>query len=280
VESIVQHVVNYLVQVTMASIAQLLVLLGPCVLLCIGMSVIASWVRNLACQCFGLHTYLALFGWLGTSIHELGHVVFLLLFRHRIVELKLFAPDAKSGTLGYVRSRYDPRNLYQRIGIFFVGIGPILFGSFVIYLLYWWLVGSQQHVVLSLENTGASLSATLSAFGQQLFEIVKTILASLFRFENLTDWRFYLFAYITFAIGTSISLSSSDIEGAITGFVTLTIALFVFNVATIWIGDFAGSYLLAVSQFFGFFYALVVCLILMNLLVGSLLYLLTRLRYL
>lgn len=263
----------------MASIAQLLVLLGPCVLLCIGMSIIAGWVRSLVCQCLGLPAYLALFGWLGTSIHELGHVVFLLLFRHRIVELKLFAPDPKSGTLGYVRSRYDPRNLYQRIGIFFVGIGPILFGCFVIYLFYWWLVGSQQHVVLVLESTGGQLGATLSAFGEQLLEIVRTILGSLLRFENLSDWRFYLFVYVTFAIGTSISLSSSDIEGAITGFVTLSIALFVFNLATIWIGDFASSYLLAISRFFGFFYALVVCLILMNLLVGSLLYLLTRLRY-
>jgi hypothetical protein len=262
----------------MTSITQLLVLLGPCILLCIGMSILAKWVRLLACHYLGLNAYLVLFGWLGTSIHELGHVVFLLLFRHRIVELKLFAPDPKSGTLGYVRSRYDPRNLYQRIGIFFVGIGPILFGSFVIYLLYWWLVASQQNINLAVNVSGIGLNSTLSLFGEQLIQIIKTILSSLLRFENLLDWRFYLFVYVAFAVGSSISLSSSDIDGAITGFVTFSIALFVFNLLTIWIGDFASSYFLSISQFFGFFYALVICLILMNLAVGLALSLLNRFR--
>ena len=43
-----------------------------------------------------------LVAWLGTPLHELGHALFCLIFRHKIEDIKFFKPDKVNGTLGYV----------------------------------------------------------------------------------------------------------------------------------------------------------------------------------
>src|SRR3989304_5001472 len=57
--------------------------------------------------------------WLGTPIHELGHALFCLIFRHRIVKIEFFKPDPVSGTLGYVVHKWNRHNLWQVLGNFF-----------------------------------------------------------------------------------------------------------------------------------------------------------------
>ena len=62
----------------------------------------------------------------------------------------------------------------------------------------------------------------------------KDLMISIFVIENLTNWKFFLFLYLTFCIGSSVTLSGPDIEGALTGFGTLFGIVFVLNAATSW----------------------------------------------
>jgi hypothetical protein len=273
-ESLVGNVAGYLVLVVVATAGQIIILLGPCLLLTFLMSMIAGAVQRLACRCMGVPVYLGLFGWLGTAVHELGHAVFHLLFGHRIVEIKLFDPDPRTGTLGYVKSLYKRHSPYQRIGIFFAGIGPILFGTLVIYVSYLFLV-QPDIVYAQTVGGGAGFDTSrpqLEAFISGVSRSSLAILGSLFDPANLLNWKFYLFVYIAFAVGSSIQLSGPDIEGAISGFSTLVVFLLLFNLGTIWLGNFASSYFLYFSQFYGFFYAIMIFVLVLNLLVATLLY--------
>jgi len=274
-EILIGNAITYLVKVLVATTGQIFILLGPCLLLTFLMSMIAGSVQRLACRCMAVPVYLGLFGWLGTSVHELGHAVFHLIFGHQIIAMKLFDPNPRTGTLGYVVSLYRRNNLYHRIGIFFAGIGPILFGTLVIYVSYLLLmqpdIAYAQTVGNRVEMIG-NQSLQIEAFVADVKQSTLAILASLFNPANLLSWKFYLFMYLTFAVGSSIQLSGPDIEGAISGFTTLVTILLLFNLGTLWLGNFASDSFLYISRFYGFFYAIMIFVLVLNVLAATILY--------
>ena len=60
----------------------------------------------------------------GVVIHELSHLFFCLIFQHKIMKVNLFSPQ-EDGTLGMVQHSYDSRNIFHRIGNFFIGSAPV-----------------------------------------------------------------------------------------------------------------------------------------------------------
>ena len=62
--------------------------------------------------------------WLGTPIHELGHVIFCILFMHKIVEVEFFKPDPAMGTLGYVQTQ-------TLIAVGFALVSLVLLAAFI-----------------------------------------------------------------------------------------------------------------------------------------------------
>lgn len=272
--NVINDTVNYLFRAIFATCGQLFILLGPGLFLAFVMNAIAVSVRRLAYQSLGRSIYLGLFGWLGTSVHELGHAIFGLIFGHQIVAMQLFTPHSGTNTLGYVRVRYNPRNMYHQVGKLFVGIGPILFGTGVIYCAFLLLLAPDS--LQSLGGSGVAVDSSsamqnVGAILQNTIELALSILRSLFDPVNLLDWRFYVFVYIAFAVGSSITLSDSDIEGASSGFFMVIVVTFFFNLSTLWLGNFADDFSLYLSRLYGFFYAMMLFVIVLNLLLVTVL---------
>ena len=53
--------------------------------------------------------------WIGTPIHEISHIFFAKIFRHRITHVSLFKPNKVTGNLGHVEHSYNSLSLYQPI---------------------------------------------------------------------------------------------------------------------------------------------------------------------
>jgi hypothetical protein len=68
-----------------------------------------------------------------------------------------------------------------------------------------------------------------------------TALAALLEPRRLLDWRAWVFLYLTFTVGSGISLSVPDLRGALAGFGTLVLLALLANLATLWLGDPLGA---------------------------------------
>src|SRR5690349_4329221 len=84
---------------------------------------LSKWTNNIFRQFrfprFGLY----MFGSLGVPAHEFCHALFAKLFFHDIKSIKWFDPKGSGGSYGTVVHYYNERNLYHRIGLFFIGMG-------------------------------------------------------------------------------------------------------------------------------------------------------------
>jgi hypothetical protein len=268
--------VHYLWHAGQSTFSQLVILLGPGLALALVMHILAEFIATRACRVLGRNNFLRIFGGLGTIVHEGGHALFCLLFGHRILAIKWFDPGCSDGVLGYVKHSYDRNSLYQRIGHFFIGIGPILLGTLVICTAARYLLEPELLASIRL-NAVSALSVSKHSFMHQAQAVghsCTTILAALFTTRNLTDGKFYLFLYLTCSVGSSITLSPQDIRGAASGFVTLVGFLLVFNVVTNWLIVVPESMLRGLSSSLSIYYAGMLLAILLNAVVAAVLLLL------
>lgn len=234
----------YLMLAGKNSLEQLLMLFGPVLILAFIINYLSLLNNRLINLIFGNQGYLVLFGWIGVPVHETGHALFALLSGHQIKEIKLFKPDPKTGTLGYVLHTYNPRNLYHQLGNFFIGIDPILLGSLILLALSWFIFRINLvelpmfRFSTSVFNSFEMIKPLLSGF----FDGIKEYFRLVFNGENSSWWKTILYGYALLAIGSSIKLSWPDIAGAVKGFLFVVLLFFVFNLATSWIGTFSNQW--------------------------------------
>lgn len=263
--------VSYFWKVIYVTLAQLITVLGPALVLALVMNYVSGFVERRAMSAMGRGWYLGLFGWLGTTVHELSHAVFCLVFGHEITEMKLFEPDPRTGILGYVNHSYNPKSVYQVLGNFFIGISPIIFGMVIIYLLCYLLLGFNLFNTVSDFRFTSSDLGSWYAFWQligSLWYSSEDFLTAVFSWHNLSSWQLYAFIYLSFAIGSSITLSPADIKGALKGFVVILVCLLVFNLGTVWIGDFASDILTKIAGYSSVFYSAMFLTLLINIAVA------------
>lgn len=195
--------------------------------------------------------------WIGTPIHELGHIFFAKLFRHKIEHVSLFAPNRETGGLGHVEHSYQKSSLYQRIGNFFIGAAPLLFGGFFLVLLLSFLVPEGKDIFLSLSIDKGSLPTA---------EVFLTFFLTLFSPEHVQSWQFWLFLYISFAITSHMAPSKQDQRGMWHGFAWIVILLIILNGIALLVGADLSALILSTSQYGGiiiamFLYALLISLV-------------------
>jgi len=206
-------------------------------------------------------------GWVGTPVHETGHAFFCLLFGHRIIEIKLFCPNSLDGTLGYVNHSYNPNSIYQRIGFFFIGAGPILFGSGVLYALLYACLPNYIEITGMISTTGltdAGIADWLKNTGSLLTFGMKLIF-NVFAIKNLGALSFWIFLYLSFCISSHMQLSPSDLKSMWLGLLTILILLLVVNLATMFLGFNITHTILKVSHLIGSFLGIFILAIFLSL---------------
>ena len=159
-------------------------------------------------------------GAIGTPIHELSHALFCLIFGHKIVELRLYTPRDPSGTLGYVSHSYHKRNLWHRIGNFFIGVGPLIGGSAVLLLLMWLLVPNASEALFDTA-LGSAVANDLAAIPSAIGERAWGVLSALFLPENFSAWQWYLFLILAIPIVLHMKISGADLKSGLIGFLFL-----------------------------------------------------------
>jgi hypothetical protein len=267
----VEAVLSYLWAAILASLTQIGIFLVPGLVLTLIMNYASTLMQRRALATIGKSWFLGLFGWLGTVIHELGHAFFCLIFRHKITAMKLFDPDPETGTLGYVEHTYDSSNIYQLAGNFFIGIGPILLGTALIYILLFLLLGLNPfNFVTNVDLAMPHIYSwgILTTIIQTFWTSSTGLISEIFSGNNLSRWQLYVFIYLAFAIGSSITLSPSDIKGTLKGLSVILILVFIFNLATVWAGDLTSNIFKGTISYFLVFYISMFLILLMDIFVS------------
>ena len=168
----------------------------------------------------------------GTVIHELSHLIFAVIGRMRIEEVKLFRPikGKQDGVLGYVNYRYNEKNYYHKVFLVLVGIAPIIGGTITILLSLKLLLPTvYKSLIENISNINMSLSLFSVDLYKELFLIVVSFMQKLFIVDNFISINFWIFMFIILSIASHMSLSGADIKGAIKGIPALFVLLILIN---------------------------------------------------
>ena len=212
----------------------------------------------------------------------MGHALFAILFGHKIKEMKLFKPNSENGTLGYVTHTYNPKNLYHQVGNFFIGIGPVLMCTLVLLLMcrifYHINFFNSSGIHLS-SGTFASFSE-IKKLMQDIWKEILFFVYACFKGELAAWWKTVIFLYLFYSIGSSITLSPSDLKLSFKGFLIIVILLFLFNAATLWIAGFNHEWFTGIQNFMSGFYPVMILAVTVTLFFTGLLALYQFIRYL
>ena len=210
------EVLEYLWQAFSTTINIFLTLFLPLIFCCIILNVIANLQNKRLYDIAGWNGLLVT-AWIGTPIHELSHYVAAKLSGHKIIELKLFKPDPRAGSLGYVTHSFDPNNFYQAIiGNTVIAIAPFFGGALAIYLLMYVLLPEFSLFAPDVPHVYYVTSDNFSQwesyvlFAETTLAFFKYLIAEIFSETNIADWRFYLFIFMLFGIANHLSPSASD----------------------------------------------------------------------
>ncbi len=258
---------NYLLDVLQATYSQLFILFGPLLVLVVLLNLSAIFTARLSVRFWGRNLFLYGFGWLGCSVHELSHAFFALIFGHKITEIKLFEPNSDGESLGHVSHSYNKRSIYQKTGNFFIGISPLLFGGIVLFicvlLLFYFDVTTLS--TLSISPHALTDLSLLKQIGLNIWNSLISFSSIVFVGPAAVWWKSTLLIYILYSTGSSMTLSKSDVGSAISGFLWLIIIFLLFNLITLWIGNFVIDFLGRIVGYISGFYFLMILTMIANL---------------
>lgn len=210
-------------------------------------------------------------GWLGTPIHELSHAAMCVVFRHKIIEMKLFEPDLKTGRLGYVKHSWSRKNWYEEVGNVFIGLAPLMGGSIVLaILLLIFYPGVSRDAVEVLRANSDSQNTW-----QMTWEATMTIVSGICDWGNLLTSRFWAFVYLVLCVGTHMAPSRSDYEGAGKGIFTFALIVVVVVVLLCFVSGNSEKLLPAVMETMAPIFAVLLLSVILSLVATIVIYLVT-----
>ena len=227
----------FLIIIFSKTVIDLFRLFGSIILFGFVLYILSSITRRIYAKTLGSKIEVYITGWIGTPIHELSHALFCILFRHKINDIKLF--NAKSDTIGYVLHSYDSRSLYQQIGNFFIGVGPIIIGSILVYLLFLLLAPELKENLFIISNIqdkqifNSEILALIYINISNIFIYTHNIFTNIIKnvlhntsFKNITFW---IFLYLSISIASHMELSPADISHAWKGIIVIFAVSLILN---------------------------------------------------
>lgn len=172
-----------------------------------------------------------LVGGLGVAVHEFGHALFAVVFGHHIDKIQLLNFHyAQTGTLGSVEHSWNERNIYQRLGNFFIGIGPYYMCSIAIYLLQRFLL---NHKMDFSEVIASSGDLRLNSFSN----IISSVVTNFEQIFSGASWAFILIYFIltTMIASTGYDLSKEDLNTVKQGVIPWVIVLLICSIVAVFL---------------------------------------------
>lgn len=155
-------------------------------------------------------------GFIGIMIHETSHFLLALLFKHKIIKIKLLVlpwnvdMSEEHPKLGYVNHAYSDHSLYQVIGNAFIGTAPVYGCTAVLYLIYRYMTPNLFNLINNTINQiwSQPSSFDISSFCSSLLGLMKFDISSI----GITLLAFYLITNITL---TGFDLSNADLKNSL-----------------------------------------------------------------
>lgn len=225
----IRDFIYFVVIILSKTIIDLFRLFGSIIIFGFILYVLSSVTRRIFAKTLGSKTEVYITGWIGTPIHELSHALFCIIFRHKINDIKLF--NSKSDTIGYVLHSYDSRSWYQQMGNFFIGVAPIIIGTFIVYLLFMLLAPELKNNIFEIPDLkykqmfNSEILSVIYYSVSNIFIYTYNIFMNIIRnfaiyspFKSITFW---IFLYLSISIASHMELSPADISHAWKGIIVI-----------------------------------------------------------
>ena len=229
-----QDIIYFIVIIFSKTFIDLFRLFGNIIIFGFILYLLSSMTRRIFAKTLGAKTELYITGWIGTPIHELSHALFCIIFNHKISDIKLFT--TKSDTIGYVLHSYDSRSWYQQIGNFFIGVGPIIMGTLIVYFLFLLLAPELKENIFSVkidyDKSAGILNIIYSGISNiftSILNIFSNIIKNILVSQSYKNIGFWIFIYLSISIASHMELSPADISHALKGMLVIFAVSLIFN---------------------------------------------------
>ena len=218
-----------------------------------------------------------LVAWLGTPIHELGHVLFCIIFLHKIETIKLFQPDPVTGTLGYVTHTWNKKNPWHLLGNFFIGVGPVLLGCAALLGLFYFLIPGSPKVWDSIIATTSQITDgySIGDYFNIFQESALPMLRAIFTLDNLGHWQFWIFLYLAVCVSSNVRLSWDDLKLTLRGLGCVVLPFLLVNLIAMLAGAGNEEFLPLTASSMGVVYSLFILALVLAVIGFVLIYLLS-----
>ncbi len=223
--------VTFMLNTLQISLIETLYIVGVFIAIGLVLGLLEKQSNYLLVRTFGKRGIL-LTAWIGTPIHELGHLIQCVIWRHKVKKVKFLQLNNSDGVLGYVEHSYNRASIYQQIGNFFIGLGPIFSGIGALILCMYLLVPDSFSTFQSQIGQSSTLQNIDMNVLKTVGEAVIALSKSLFSIDNFSSPPFWIFLILAICISSHIALSRADIQNSAQGLVMMFFLLVLINVFT------------------------------------------------
>ena len=181
----------------------------------------------------GGYLLLDFFNLIGTPVHELSHLFFALLFGYHIDKVCLYrrikTAKKNGGTLRFVKMHYEGsgllHSLRRDVGLFFIGVGPLLLPPVLLFLCGLLLPDSLQALPSAFRGGANSFFKAL----QQL--------------DSADIIIMFAYLYVIISVSMNMELSRQDLHMAAGGLLMLELLVLLLSVCAHFFGWNPGAFI-------------------------------------